>query len=69
MEFRSKYDHASDEETAAILHQSWSFQYTTEELSAKVKWMVNAGGRYKNFEMSLGIGSFLVLGKEISETT
>jgi hypothetical protein len=69
VEFRSKYDHASEEETAAVLYQSWSFQYNLEDLSKQVHWMVNAGGRYINIEKSLGTGSFLVLGKDISETT
>lgn len=69
VEFRSKYPHALEEESAAVLHHSWSFQYTLEELSKKVHWMVDAGSRYMNIEKSLGPGAFLVLGKEMSETT
>jgi hypothetical protein len=68
VEFRSKYIHASEEESATLLHQFWSFKYTLDGLKKKVRSIIDAGHRYMMIEKELGTGAFLVLGEEISET-
>jgi hypothetical protein len=68
-EFRSRYQPASDRATAEVLYKTWGFEYSIEELNQKIQWMDKAGARYKYIEQFLGIGGFLVLGKDISETT
>ena len=65
--WRSMHRGPSNEDIALALKPFWS-QYTHEKLVSEIQAMIVAGSRYRNIDKALGTGSFLVLGKEISES-
>jgi hypothetical protein len=69
VEFQKRYADSPEEKTIEDLHRFWSARYNIKQLTNVVKRMVDAGHRYKNIDKELGDGSFLVLGKDLSETT
>ena len=69
IEFRKLHDCSPVEETVFVLHQSGLVRHSLEKLSETMKTMIDDGSRYRNIEKVLGVGSALLLGNEISETS
>ena len=68
MEWRARHNCCSEEDIAWALQPVLGGTYTIQQLIDEVQSMIHAGHRYRNIEKQLGVGSFLVLGKDVAET-
>jgi hypothetical protein len=69
VKLRARHACSSEEETAISLWKLGFFHRDLVELKDIVTSMTDAGHRYQHIEKSLGIGSIIVLGKNIAEST
>ena len=58
---------SSIEGPAIVYHESGKTS-TLEEARTIIRTMIDAGHRYKNLEIQVGVGAPLVLGCELAET-
>jgi len=69
VEFRSKHNCPSEQETADSIEQSGIFQHNSTKLRSIINDMMNAGSKYRSIEKALVPGICLVLGKGMAEDT
>ena len=58
----------SDEETTSAIIKLGNFNRNIDEIQQEIANMISCGTRYINLELSLGIGSCLVLGNVVAES-
>jgi len=69
VEFRSKHDCPSEQETANAIEQLGIFQHNSTKLRGIINAMMKAGSKYRSIEKALEPGICLVLGKVMPENT
>lgn len=68
VEFRTKYEITSLEDTAEMLYQQHHLYQSSEAALEALKAMIDSGHRYKNLEKQVGLGASLTWGTSLSET-
>lgn len=68
MEFRTRHNITSVEDTATVLYHRHHLCTSLEKTKETIAGMIDAGHRYKNLEGSIGVGVTFVLGTKLAES-